>query len=102
MRCKGLAAEGLGTDDSLKSLQFFSPADSAAEVAGLAGLASRGAGGSPEGSLAFATDPQVLESRPELGIVGGAVIGAAGVHNSGKEGPPTFVHRQATSVVGFA
>jgi len=98
LRCKGLAAEGLGTDDSLKSLQFFSPVDSAAEVAGLAD----GVGASAEASLAFATDPQVLESRSELGIVGGAVIGAAGVHNSGEEGPPTFVHRQATSIVGFA
>lgn len=98
MRCKGLAAEGLGTDDSLKSLQFFSHVDSAAEVDGLAGLASASAGA----SLAFATDPQVLESRPELGVVGGAVIGAAGVHNSGEVGPPTFVHRQATSVVGFS
>jgi len=102
MRCKGLAAEGLGTDDSLKSLQFFSPVDSTDEVAGLAGLATRDAGASAGASLAFVTDPQVLESSPELGIAGGAVIGAAGVHNFGKEGPPTFVHRQATSIVGFA
>merc|ERR1712150_5748 len=100
MRCKGLAAEGLGTDDSLKSLQFFSRVDSTAEVASLVDLASAGAGASAGASLAFTTDPRVLESRPELGIVGGAVIGAAGVHNSGEEGPPTFVHRQATSIVG--
>lgn len=88
LRCKGLAAEGLGADADLKSLQFFKPCVEEGAAAGC-----RGGSG-----LAFATTAHALRGVPAgtLGVVAAAVIGAAG------DAEPTVLHRQAATFLSFS
>mmetsp|Transcript_143667 Transcript_143667/g.358105 ORF Transcript_143667/g.358105 Transcript_143667/m.358105 type:complete len:645 (+) Transcript_143667:57-1991(+) len=81
LRCKGLADEGLGADEALKSMRFFQPAPPTTGAAAGAGLA-------------FATSAEAIGGAPPgaLGVVGAAVIGAAGA-------APTVLHRQAAAFV---
>lgn len=102
LRCKGLAAEGLGPDDGLKRVQFFRPAaeEGSGALGRLAGLAGAGAAG----GLAFATGAEALRGAPQgtLGLVGGAVLGAAGGGGGAGGGAPTVLHRSAAALVQFA
>eukprot|EP00931_Biecheleriopsis_adriatica_P010011 TRINITY_DN111107_c0_g1_i1.p1 TRINITY_DN111107_c0_g1~~TRINITY_DN111107_c0_g1_i1.p1 ORF type:complete len:641 (-),score=152.53 TRINITY_DN111107_c0_g1_i1:106-2028(-) len=107
LRCKGPTEEGLGSDEALASIQLFCPKEGGATLQGLA--SSLGQPG--YASIAFATRPEALAGAPEgvLGIVGAAVIGAAGVKTSqGTSGASssnvfnaatTKLHRQAAANV---
>ncbi|CAE8620922.1 unnamed protein product [Polarella glacialis] len=102
LRCKGLSADGLGRDEELKKIQFFAPfaAENGASAVSLAAdLVSEGRG---RVALALATSASELRGLPSdtLGLVGAAVIGAAGAHRAGSVGAAsTVLHRQATAVV---
>jgi len=131
LRCKGLLEEGLGANDSLQSVQLFAPATGAAAApdamwtklgSALSGPSGAVAAAGRYGSLAFATRPEALEGAPAktLGVVGVAVLGAAGTKMAEaaevldleagqlQEGTdndfsrsrfPACLHRQASAVV---
>mmetsp|Transcript_125183 Transcript_125183/g.279284 ORF Transcript_125183/g.279284 Transcript_125183/m.279284 type:complete len:674 (-) Transcript_125183:95-2116(-) len=94
LRCKGLGAEGLGTDDALTSVQLFCPTPQETAIGRLAGFGLK-----PESvCLGFATKPEAFSGMPAstMGVVGAAVLGAAG---AGGGGAPTRIHRQAVTLV---
>jgi len=89
LRCKSLAAEGLGSDDSLTSLQLFQPsADGGLQRLQMA---------SPSLCLTTSAAAQ-LPGVPA--IVGAGVLGAAGEAGPGG-GKATLLHRQAVALIAL-
>uniref|UniRef100_A0A7S0B8X2 PDZ domain-containing protein n=1 Tax=Pyrodinium bahamense TaxID=73915 RepID=A0A7S0B8X2_9DINO len=96
LRCKGVAAEGLGSDEVLEAVQFFCPTAAEGALSRLAGLL--GVGGAP---VAFAAGTQALQGAPPgtFGVVGAAVIGGAGTRQRGGPGASAALHRQGGSLL---
>mmetsp|Transcript_65800 Transcript_65800/g.146130 ORF Transcript_65800/g.146130 Transcript_65800/m.146130 type:complete len:616 (+) Transcript_65800:40-1887(+) len=87
LRCKGLSAEGLGPDDSLKEVQFFAPSPT-----GVAGAMQELLGRVPNSALALCCSEEAMAAAPTaLPLMGPALIGNAGTG--------TTIHRQAVAVV---
>mmetsp|Transcript_51075 Transcript_51075/g.94476 ORF Transcript_51075/g.94476 Transcript_51075/m.94476 type:complete len:646 (-) Transcript_51075:35-1972(-) len=93
LRCKSLAAEGLGSDDSLTSMQLFQPS----QAGGVQQLQNAAVMTAP--SLCFTTS--AAEQLPGVPtIIGAAVLGAAG-ETGATGGKATLLHRQAVALTAI-
>eukprot|EP00401_Gymnodinium_catenatum_P062242 CAMPEP_0117491234 /NCGR_PEP_ID=MMETSP0784-20121206/17960_1 /TAXON_ID=39447 /ORGANISM="" /LENGTH=665 /DNA_ID=CAMNT_0005286015 /DNA_START=1 /DNA_END=1998 /DNA_ORIENTATION=- len=100
LRCKGLTAEGLGADDGLEKIQLFGPADEPNVMGRLADA------GKIDGyaKFGFATKPDVISGGPSgtFGVVGAAVLGAAGGSGAtAAADAPTSLHRQSAMLTAL-